>query len=299
MSAYLQLEFRLAAADLELTEAALFELGAHAVTLLDDQNQLLLEYERGENPVWDHMRVLALFDVGADLDSLRAELTRVLGEPGEGRWQLSALPDQDWHRAWMDRFEPLHFGDRLCVCPSWQQVPQACSHPIILDPGTAFGTGTHPTTAMCLEWLDSADCDGKTVIDFGCGSGVLAIAAGLLGASKVVAIDNDPDAVSHSIENMRRNHLEAPRCTAYLDTNYPATAANADIVIANILAQPLIRLVGELTELLVDNGILLLSGILEEQIDAVTAAHTESIQFDPPTQRGEWVMLRGCRITNT
>lgn len=293
MSAYLQLEFRLGADDLELTEAALFELGAHAVTLLDAEDQLLVEYERGENPVWNSMRVLALFDIDADLDSLRAELSLMLGPPGSGTWQLSHLPDQDWHRAWMDRYEPLRFGQRLCVCPSWHKVPENCSHPILLDPGTAFGTGTHATTAMCLQWLDGQNYDGQTIVDFGSGSGVLAIAAAILGGTRVVAIDNDPEAVSHSLENMQRNNLDMQRCTAHLDTNYPALQGQVDLLIANILAAPLVRLAPQLCELLAPKGQILLSGILEEQVASVIAAYNDNIRFEKPTVQDGWVMLVG------
>ena len=293
MSAYLQLEFRLGADDLELTEAALFELGAHAVTLLDAEDQLLVEYERGENPVWNSMRVLALFDIDADLDSLRAELSLMLGPPGSGTWQLSHLPDQDWHRAWMDRYEPLRFGRRLCVCPSWHKVPENCSHPILLDPGTAFGTGTHATTAMCLQWLDGQNYDGQTIVDFGSGSGVLAIAAAILGGARVVAIDNDPEAVSHSLENMQRNNLDMQRCTAHLDANYPALQGKVDLLIANILAAPLVRLAPQLCELLAPNGQILLSGILEEQVASVIAAYNDNIRFEKPTVQDGWVMLVG------
>ncbi|MFK7730519.1 MAG: 50S ribosomal protein L11 methyltransferase [Pseudomonadales bacterium] len=293
MSAYLQLEFLLSADDLDLTEAALFELGAHAVTLLDAEDQLLVEYERGENPVWNSMRVLALFDLDADLDSLRAELALVLGPPGGGAWQLTFLADQDWHRAWMDRFEPLHFGQRLCVCPTWHKVPEQCSHPILLDPGTAFGTGTHATTAMCLRWLDGREYDGQTVVDFGSGSGVLAIAAALLGGKRVVAIDNDPDAVTHSLENMQRNQLDMERCTVHLDTNYPDLRGETDLLIANILAAPLVRLAPQLCELLAPGGQILLSGILEEQVESVIAAYNDIIRFEKPTVQDGWVMLVG------
>ncbi|MEM8498709.1 MAG: 50S ribosomal protein L11 methyltransferase [Pseudomonadota bacterium] len=293
MSAYLQLEFVLGASDLELTEAALFELGAHAVTLLDAEDQLLVEYERGENPVWNSMRVLALFDIDADLDSLRAELSLVLGPPGSRTWQLNYLPDQDWHRAWMDRFEPLQFGQRLCVCPSWHQVPMDCSHPILLDPGTAFGTGTHATTAMCLHWLDGQNYDEQTIVDFGSGSGVLAIAAAILGGKRVVAIDNDPDAVTHSLDNMQRNNLDMQRCTAHLDTNYPDLVGQVDLLIANILAAPLVRLAPQLCGLLAPNGRILLSGILEKQVASVIAAYNDTIRFEKPTVQDGWAMLVG------
>ncbi len=296
MSAYLQLEFLLSADDLERTETALFELGAHAVTLLDAENQLLVEYERGENPVWNNMRVLALFGIEADLDSLRAELALVLGPPGRGSWQLTPLPDQDWHRAWMDRYEPIQFGQRLCVCPSWHSAPVHCSHPVLLDPGTAFGTGTHATTAMCLQWLDANDCEGQTIVDFGSGSGVLAIAAAVLGAERVIAIDNDPDAVSNSRENMQRNQLDMNRCTAHLDTNYPDVRGNVHLLIANILAAPLQRLAPQLCELLAPNGRLLLSGILEEQAEEVIAAYNDTIHFDQPTVQDGWVMLVGINM---
>lgn len=282
-------------ADLEQTEDALLALGAVAVTLCDGADQMLFDEGLSEQPVWETLRVQALFPDDTELDFLQAELSNVLGAPGPESWQLDNIPDQDWHRAWMERYEPLCFGNKLWVCPSWKPVPEQCSHPIVLDPGTAFGTGTHPTTSMCLQWLDAHDCSVDTVVDFGCGSGILAIAAAVLGAPRVIAIDNDPAAVRHSQENFEKNGLSAQQITAHLVGAYPVPEDGADLVVANILAGPLQTLADELLGLLKPGGQLVLSGILESQTKAVTSAYAAQIKFQPVRSDAGWVLLHGTR----
>lgn len=293
MSAHLQLELLVPSDNLALIEAALFDLGAVAITLLGSDRQLLFEYDIQDAPIWDRVQVNALFEQGTELDRLQAGLMETIGPPGPDSWRLQSIPNRDWHRAWMDRFDALQFGERLWVCPSWKPIPAQCSHPVVLDPGTAFGTGTHETTAMCLQWLDAQNLHGKTVVDYGCGSGVLGIAAAVLGAKRVIAVDNDPEAVRHSSENAQKNHLEVDRFEAFLAAERPQVTA--DVVLANILAEPLCELTQELIKVLDFGGDLVLSGILEKQALGVMSAYNDNIRFEPVRSKGEWVLLHGSR----
>ncbi|MFK8018523.1 MAG: 50S ribosomal protein L11 methyltransferase [Pseudomonadales bacterium] len=295
MSEFIQLEFQLAGSDIESVEFALFEIGALAVSLQSASGEALFELVKGGGEVWQQLKLQALFNIDADLDSLQQGLTQIIGAPGDDSWKLNAVEDKDWHRAWMDRFNPICFGERLWVCPSWKPVPAGCQYPIILDPGTAFGTGTHPTTALCLEWLDQFDCGDKRVIDFGCGSGVLAIAAALLGACYVSAIDNDHDAVEHSQENCVKNGLSEAQIKSHHVGSYPDAEESADVVLANILAGPLVVLAAEICALLKPGGNLILSGILDFQIEEITTAYGDMVRFQPPVLRDEWVLLSGTK----
>lgn len=286
---WIQLEFAATAEDFERIEDAFFASGALALSYRDAGDQALFEFVREDNPIWDEMIVQALFAGDVDQEHLLGDLAKALGDQD---WQLKPLPNQDWHRAWMDRYEPIQFGERLWVCPSWKPVPEACTHPIKIDPGTAFGTGTHPTTALCLEWLDAKNCQGLSVVDFGAGSGILAIAAGLLGASSVLAVDNDPDAVAHCADNVEANALSAV-IRSELSTGYRSESGGSDLVMANILARPLVALSSEIKGLMKPGGELVLSGILHEQIDSVIAAYSDTIHFAEPTIREDWVLLYG------
>lgn len=295
MSDFIQLQFELASEQVEAVDAALFDIGALAVTQLNAGDSPLFESVKGKGDVWQRVSLQALFDADANLEELISALTQAVGPASNHGWKLTALPDQDWHRAWLDRYEPICFGDRLWVCPSWKPVPEHCNFPIILDPGTAFGTGTHPTTALCLEWLDSFDCADKKVIDFGCGSGILAIAAAVLGATQVVGIDNDMDAVENCRQNCLKNNLSENHVRSFHSNAYPELLLTADLVLANILAGPLIELADEICGLLKPRGRLVLSGILESQIDQVIEAYSGMIRFESPTLREEWVVLTGTK----
>jgi ribosomal protein L11 methyltransferase len=192
----------------------------------------------------------------------------------------------------MDNFHPMQFGQRLWVCPSWRDVPDPNAVNVMLDPGLAFGTGTHPTTALCLRWLDGQDVEGKQVVDFGCGSGILAIAALTLGAKNVVAIDIDPQALDATQDNAQRNQVEQG-VTCYL----PADAPNltVDIVMANILSGPLLQLRETITAYCRPGGKLVLSGILAEQIDSIEQAYAQDFDLAPSAIDGEWARVSGTR----
>jgi len=203
------------------------------------------------------------------------------------------LDDQVWERAWMDDFAPMRFGERLWIVPSWSASPDPQAVNLKLDPGLAFGTGTHETTALCLEWLDRADLTGKAVLDFGCGSGVLAIAALLLGAGNATGTDIDPQALTASEDNARNNGV-ADALRLYLPENLPADY-RCDVLVANILAGPLVELAGQLASYCRPGGSLALSGILAEQAESVRNAYAPWFDLNPTTQQGDWVRIDGVR----
>ncbi len=275
-------------------EDALLAAGAAAVSLEDRADQPLLEPAPGERPLWQDVRVRGLFDAAMASADILAAARDALGVPlPDHRWQT--LEERDWTRAWMDDFQPMRFGQRLWVCPSWREPPQADAVNLLLDPGLAFGTGTHPTTALCLEWLDARPLEGTEVIDFGCGSGILAIAAALLGAQRVWAIDHDPQALLATRDNARRNGLDDARILTGFPGELPA-GLQADVLVANILAGPLISLAGTLCKLLRPGGQIGLSGILGHQAAEVSAAYAGLARMEAPRLREDWVLLSGCRV---
>ena len=261
-------------------------LGAVSVTLYDAKNQEdILEPKPGENPLWKETRVVGLFDAETNIHRITAILkskTSVLhAEP---------LEDKDWVREWMQYFKPLCFGERLWICPSWCEPPDPNALSVLLDPGLAFGTGTHPTTALCLEWLATHIQPGMTVVDYGCGSGILGIVAKRLGAKSVIAVDYDPQALAATLTNAVQNGFTEADIICCLPEQCPNI--QADLVIANILAGPLTSLAPRLLELLAPTGTIMLSGLLSSQIESVQAAYP-NIQFESPTQQEDWVRLVG------
>ena len=285
--------------DLEpgLVETLALELGAASVTLSDAGDDPVLEPGPGETPLWNRTRLTALFDATANLDAIASRLQDRLGIDRPLTWQREVLEDRDWEREWLKDFGPMRFGRRLWVCPEDVARPAADAVVVRLDPGLAFGTGTHPTTALCLEWLDSLDLDGKSVIDYGAGSGILAIAALKLGAKSAVAYDIDPQAITASRANAERNGV-ADRLEVTIrrgDLDSPA-----DIVVANILAGPLVKLETHILDLTITGGKLALSGILSEQVTEVVEAYAGRVSFDEPAvldQDGQtWARLTGIRL---
>ncbi|MFA5633081.1 MAG: 50S ribosomal protein L11 methyltransferase [Porticoccaceae bacterium] len=272
----------------ETVEDAMLDSGALSVSMTDDADTPVLEPGVGETPLWDQVRITALYEDGSDTAAISAQLCAALGIVASAlHWEY--LADQPWERAWMDHFEPIRCGDRLWICPSWKAPPDPQGINLILDPGLAFGTGTHPTTFLCLRWLDGLDLAGKTVVDYGCGSGILGIAALLLGAEKVVAIDNDPQALIATRDNLSRNGLAESRLSACLPPETPDI--QADVVVANILAGPLVSLAENITALVKDHGLLCLSGIMPHQATEVQAAYETVFRFSPATRQDDWVRL--------
>ena len=276
---------RLYSADVE---SAALEAGALSVTLQDAADQPILEPAVGETPLWDDCVMTALFSSKIDTNNVNEQMTTYLSGTINARWEQ--LEDKDWSQEWKQHFQPLKCGDRLWICPSWIAPPDLNAVNLILDPGLAFGTGSHPTTHLCLRWLDQQDLKGKIVIDYGCGSGILGIAALLLGAKQVIAVDNDPQALLASRDNAQRNNIAASRLSTYLPDDVPTTIC-ADVMVANILASPLISLAPKLCAMTKPKGLLCLAGLLENQIDAVSEPYLEQFTFSSPSIDSEWAQL--------
>ena len=286
----LQLMFELGSTDPSPIEEALARLGASSVTLEDAGDHPVLEPAPGETPLWPAVRIRALFGADADRKAIEAALAATL--PIETRLQFELLEDRPWEREWLRDFRPMKFGRRLWVCPDGQAAGDADAVRLMLDPGLAFGTGTHATTALCLEWLDGCDLRGCRVIDYGCGSGILAIAALKLGAASALAFDIDPQALLATRENAERNNVAA-RLT--VTATAPRQPASSDVLVANILAGPLIDLAGQFAALLRARGRLALSGVLANQADTVAAAYCPWFMIDPTMVRDGWALLSGRR----
>lgn len=268
--------------------------GAQAVTYRDGKDAPIFEPGPGEVQLWDHTLVTGLFDASHDTSTLvkRLEQVRYLGKGFA--YKTDQLEDKDWEREWMDNFKPIQFAANLWVVPSWHDAPDPDAANILLDPGMAFGTGTHPTTALCLSWLAEQDLQGKTVVDFGCGSGILGIAALKLGAKRCIGIDIDRQALIATKDNAIRNNV-ADRFEVFLPSEQPQLAA--DIVVANVLAGPLQELSTTILNYVGKAGFLCMSGILERQAQSVMDAYQPDISFAPTRINDEWVLLHGQRVS--
>ncbi|MFG6179008.1 50S ribosomal protein L11 methyltransferase [Halomonas sp. THAF12] len=300
---WLQLKARIAPEQAELLEELLLAEGATAITLQDAEDDPLFEPERGTTPLWDETVLTGLYD---DLEGLSAMLERLGAAwaeamPGEPCPEIEheLLDDRDWERAWMDDFKPLRMGQRLWIVPSWHEAPDPEAVNLLLDPGLAFGTGTHPTTALCLAWLDRLAVDGalqgRHVLDVGCGSGILAIAALKLGADAAVGTDIDPQALSASRDNAERNGVAEQALALYYPEQLDAST-RFPVVFANILAGPLVELADEIAARVAPGGRLALSGILETQAEEVREAYeNRGLIMDEPDVREGWVRLDGRR----
>lgn len=285
---WLEISVRVTRGHAPLVESLLQDQGVLALTLTDDADDPVLEPGVGETPLWPSVRVTALFDATTPVEPLARMLSLVPGVERPQQVSFQVLEDCQWERLWLERFRPMQFGQGLWVVPGEQQAPEAAEHVLRLDPGLAFGTGTHPTTRLCLEWMDSHDFLGQTVVDYGCGSGVLGIVAAIKGAAHIVCIDNDPQALLATRDNADRNQVKQ-----WLQVLGPEnfTAVAADVVLANILAGPLIELAPTLLSSLKPGGILVLSGMLEEQAEEVAAAYQEHTeQLSLATDAG-WLRL--------
>jgi ribosomal protein L11 methyltransferase len=277
----------------EAISTALEEAGAASVTFEDAVDQPILEPLPGETPLWDQLVITGLYPAEDDLTELLLYLELQRATWGITQLKLEQLEDRPWVREWMENFHPMQFGKRLWVYPSWREVPDSAEHAvkILLDPGLAFGTGNHPTTALCLEWLDGEDLAGKSVLDYGCGSGILAIAAAKLGSKSIVATDIDPQALEATQENARRNELSADAIFTCLPEDVPHQ--QYDIVIANILSGPLVNLAPTILSYLKPQGRLALSGILADQGQAVAAAYQSAVENTQIVAKDEWLRFEG------
>ena len=268
-----------------LLEAA----GAVSVTYQDAEDNPVLEPLPGETPLWDHLVITGMFEAERKLDKLVQQLH--LTFPNQLHIHIEALPEQQWERTWMEHFKPMKFGKGLWIYPThWEQPKDGNTH-ILLDPGLAFGTGTHPTTALCLEWLDNHPPKNHTLIDYGCGSGILSIAAIKLGASHVAATDIDKQAFLATQENMQTNNISDDRISCYLPEDLPNDPV--DIVLANILSGPLTELAPTLAGLIKTGGSIVLSGILAEQEQSILDAYTPFFSSLKVSSSEGWLRITG------
>ncbi|MFB2925418.1 50S ribosomal protein L11 methyltransferase [Aeromonas hydrophila] len=289
---WIQIRINATAKTAEKVSNMLLGRGAQAVTFMDAKDVPVYEPMPGETPLWGETEVMGLFDAETDPAPTIAFFQQIFGE--DVGYKVEQLEDKDWVREWMDHFHPMQFGERLWICPSWRDVPNPDAVNVMLDPGLAFGTGTHPTTALCLQWLDGLDLTGKTVVDFGCGSGILGIAALKLGAARVIGIDIDPQAIQASRDNAERNGV-ADQIELYLPADQPQDV-EADVVVANILAGPL----RELAPLIAGHGkagsLMALSGVLESQAPELETIYGQWFEMDPTAVKEEWCRLSGRKL---
>jgi ribosomal protein L11 methyltransferase len=267
-------------------------LGAVSVTYMDAEDEPVYEPAIGETKIWSNTQVIALYDLDADPELIKTRVFHQFKNEDLHCWLNEEVADQEWERAWMEYYKPMKFADKLWVCPTDQEQYEAGTVCLTLDPGLAFGTGTHPTTALCLEWLASHDLTDKTVIDYGCGSGILAVAAILLGAKIAHAVDIDPQALTATQSNALKNNVQN-KIKCYLPEQFDPF--QAEIVLANILAKPLIDMSEQICALLVPGGQLVLSGILYEQAESIISAYQEYIAFNPLVQQEDWIRLDGVK----
>ncbi len=293
MSDWLQIEFGLPGDDTPRAEALLDSLGALSVTLVDAGDEPLLEPVPGSTPVWEQTTVRALLPLDSDPSSLHKRLTTELECL---HFHSEIIKDQDWERAWMDDFKAMRFGKRLWVCPSWLEPPEPDAINLMRDPGLAFGTGTHATTALCLEWLDANPPIDLTLIDYGCGSGILSLAALKLGAKKVDAVDIDELALQASRTNAMNNKIPS----SHLSLSQPEQLENTpvDLVMANILCGPLVELAPSIVDRIKFGGSIILSGILKDQAEQITHTYQHWFESLALKERDGWILLHGLNRNN-
>ena len=295
---WLELSLRCRAADEARLEAALEDLGALSVSLMDaadaDNEQAILEPGVGETPLWPEVTMLALFEQATPRELLLHAI-----EAWDERIDLSSaqfreVADQDWERAWMDQYAPMKFGRRTWIIPWNMDAPAEAAQGVIvrLDPGLAFGSGTHPTTALCLQWLDSLDLHERAILDFGCGSGILALAALKLGAARAVGVDNDPQALLATVDNAQRNGV-AGRLEVYTPAEEPP--ASYPVVVANILAVALDQLAETLAARVAPGGLIALSGILHGQEADLLQRYAPWFEHLQADQLDDWMRITGQR----
>ncbi len=270
--------------------------GAVAVTLHDGGDRPILEPTKTTPIIWKKTVIIGLFTNDIELTPILSYFEQQKTEGTIQELSVKEIADQDWVRLSLDTFKPMHFGNRLWVSPSWQTLPKPDAVNVILDPGLAFGTGTHATTSLCLEWLDQNIQSEKLVIDYGTGSGILGISALKLGAKQVFAVDNDPDALITARENGEQNQLFPPAFITYLPNELPE--AKADLIIANILTQPLLTLAPLFAKLSQPGGKIVLSGILRVDAEKIFDAYSKNYTMQKPIFKDDWALLVGTRDIN-
>jgi len=282
-------------------EAWLFSAGAVSVTYQDKDDQPILEPAPGEMRLWDNITLVGLFAQAQDTDSLISalHLSAQAGALPIPQYDIRVLADAVWERAWMQDYQPMQFGPKFWVCPSHKAPPDADAVIVHLDPGLAFGTGTHPTTAQCLSWLgrgtktNRSPLEGLVVVDFGCGSGVLAIAAAKLGAKAVYAVDIDEQAILATRQNAADNGVLDKLVISQPDA---LRLTNADVIMANILFEPLTSLSERFAGMVCAGGVLLMSGILEDQVVELGMRYNKWFDIEPATASNGWALIRASRL---
>ncbi len=279
----------------ETAEDCLFAAGAHTVTLTDAADQPILEPGPDETPIWNTVILTGLFDFKDNQQALLDAIKLCLNDI-EFSCKTEILQDQNWTRAWMEHFHAMQFGTRLWVCPLHIEPPEPDAINLRLDPGLAFGTGTHPTTSLCLRWLDQNIQAHNTLLDYGCGSGILAIAACMLGTQQTDGVDIDPQALTATFDNAQTNQV-AEKIKTFMPDNYHQQHADKqyDIVVANILSGPLAELAAMLASHTKTGGDIVLSGILREQAEPLIETYSEYFEMDAPEFEEDWVLLHGVK----
>ena len=289
---WLQIKLRTTNQSADVIAELLEQLGAMAVSYTDAEDSPILEPKPGERRLWPNTEVTGLLAQGTDPKPILDKLKAILGD--HIPMAATALEDKNWIRAWMDQFKPLKFGEHLWICPSCLEVKEENAVVVSLDPGLAFGTGTHPTTALCLGYLDSLDLQGKQVLDYGCGSGILAIAALKLGAKNALGVDIDEQALQASRENAERNNV-SDKLELFMGTDQKLDLPKSPVTVANILAGPLAELEPIIASLTESGGKLALSGILTEQADSVIEAYSKDFVMNKVKDKEGWALLTGTR----
>jgi ribosomal protein L11 methyltransferase len=295
---WIELHVKTSAERAHLVGDQISELGAQAVSFLDAGDQPIYEPSAHNPQLWQETIVVGLFEPQQLMDDILSFLENQQAEGKLENFHFKHVEDQDWQRVCLDSFKPIQFGNRLWICPSWHTPPDPNAINVTLDPGLAFGTGTHATTGLCLEWLDEHVSKDQTIIDYGCGSGILAIAALKLGAKIAYAIDNDPQALEATRLNAERNQIPPSQ----LITGLPGDTLEipqVDILAANILAQPLVHLAPQLAQLVKPNGKIVLSGILIEQAEEIIRAYQPWFDMQKPVSKNEWVRIEGKKLYNS
>ena len=294
---WLQLTLEATHSNSEQLSDLLSQAGAAAVTMQDAKDDPIYEPPVGSTPLWDQLLLTGLFEADTDIAAVLQFIENQTGDiPAHS---LNPLEDKDWTRAWMDDFKPMQFGRRVWICPSWHTPPDPQAVNILLDPGLAFGTGTHPTSALCLNWLDENFDHPRDVIDYGCGSGILGIAANLLGSQQVYAIDLDPQALIATRANAEKNHvLDKIKTFSVPEFNQQFSQLQCPVLLANILAGPLVELSEMLASHVQAGGKIVLSGILAEQADKISHAYQRWFHIDEIKQQGEWIRVVGTKKNN-
>jgi len=291
VTAYVRISLDVAQSDSQLITAAMDAIGALSITIESADGEEIFDESTPGEPRWENQHVTLLFSGERDIGEVEKALSDTLGSSPP--ISVTPVADQDWERSWLKQFKPIKVGKHVWVCPSWCDVVEPDDLTLIIDPGLAFGTGTHPTTRLCLNYLESIDIADKSVLDFGCGSGILGIAAAKMGADNVIGVDVDPKAIIASNRNATVNQV-TQRFAALEHREYSRRPENTtfDIAIANILAGTLIELSCELADRVVDGGWLLLSGVLQRQTESVIQAYQDSFAFTT-RQRDDWMLLVG------